>query len=74
MLNKISFEDFLHIVDDTYNEHPFELRYGQTIMNTLHKIWADKYNQIVATEDDCYYDDGIVKNTLIVLEKSWIDQ
>lgn len=71
MSNKISFKDFLQIVDDVYNSHPFELRYGQTIMNVLYKTYLSKYNEIASTENDCYYDDGIVRITLDKLEKEW---
>ena len=72
MLNKISFEEFMTIVDETYNEHSFSWRYGQTIMNVLHKVWPEKYNKLVATENDCYYDDGMVRITLNKLEREWM--
>lgn len=71
MSNKISFQQFLGIVDNTYNEHSFRWRYGQTIMNVLHGADPFKYNEIVSTEYDCYYNDGIVKSTLTKLEKEW---
>jgi hypothetical protein len=72
MLNKIPFKDFLQLVDDTYNHYSFELRYGQTIMNVLHGANPFLYNQIVSTDSDCYYDDGIVRLTLQKLEQEWI--
>lgn len=68
----ITFKQFLNIVDDTYNEHSFHWRYGQTIMNVLHGANQAKYNEIVSTSHDCYYDDGIVKLTLTKLEQEWI--
>lgn len=71
MSNKISFKEFLDIIDNTYNDHSFTWRYGQTIMNVLHGAWAAKYNELVSTEYDCYYNDGLVKNTLEKLEKEW---
>ena len=71
MLNKISFKDFLQLVDDTYNHYSFELRYGQTIMNTLYNVWPEKYKELVASKEDCFYDDGMVKLTLYKLEQEW---
>jgi hypothetical protein len=71
MSNKISFTDFLQLVDATYNHYSFELRYGQTIMNTLHSVWPEKYKELVASKEDCFYDDGMVKLTLDKLEKEW---
>jgi len=71
MLNKISFKDFLQLVDHTYNHYSFELRYGQTIMNTLYNVWPEKYKELVASKKDCFYDDGMVKLILDKLEKEW---
>jgi hypothetical protein len=71
MSNKISFKDFLQLVDDTYNHYVFRWRYGQTIMNTLYTVWPDKYKEMIDTKEDCFYDDGIVKLTLDKLEKEW---
>jgi hypothetical protein len=71
MSNKISFKDFLQLADDTYNHYSFELRYGQTIMNTLYSVWPEKYKELVASKEDCFYDDSMVKLTLDKLEKAW---
>lgn len=71
MLNKISYKDFLQIVDDTYNENAFVFRYGQTVMNVLHKIWPEKYKQLMQINYDCFYDDGMVDITLEKLKKEW---
>lgn len=68
----ITFNEFLKIVDETYNYHSFELRYGQTIMNVLYDIWPDKYNELKGSDYDCFYDDGTVKFTLNKLEQEWI--
>jgi len=67
----ISFKEFLNIIDKTYYEYSFQWRYGQTIMNVLHGVSPKKYNEIVATDYDCYYNDGIVRFTLEKLEKEW---
>jgi cytidyltransferase-like protein len=74
MSNKISFKDFLQLVDDAYNHYSFELRYGQTIMNTLYNVWPEKYKELVASKEDCFYDDGSVKLTLDELEKTWMNK
>ena len=71
MSNKISFKDFLQLVDVTYNHYSFELRYGQTIMNTLYDVWPEKHKELLASKEDCFYDDGMVKLTLDKLEKEW---
>ena len=69
----MTFQQFLNKVDNTYNDHPFVLRYGQTIMNILYEVWPEKYKQITGGQYDCFYDDGAVKYTLDLLEKSWPD-
>jgi len=69
MSNKISFEEFLNLVDETYFDHSFSWRYSQTIMNVLHGANPIKYNELVSTENDCYYDDSIARTTLNKLEK-----
>lgn len=70
----MTFEEFLQKVDRFYNDNEFEMRYGQSLMNMLHKVWPDLYNRISGTDFDCYYDDGIVKYTLEYLEKEWDDK
>lgn len=71
MSNKLSFKEFLNLADATYNDHSFRWRYGQSIMNVLHGVWPQKYNEIVGTDHDCFYDDGTVKITLNKLEQEW---
>lgn len=62
-----SYKEYLQTVDHTYNT--FGWRYGQTIMNVLHAIYPQKYNELVMTENDCYYDDNKVPNTLKLIEE-----
>ena len=66
-----TFNEFLKTVDETYDTYSFQWRYGQTIMNVLHGANPFLYNQIVSTDNDCYYDDGIVRLTLQKLEQEW---
>ena len=66
-----SFKDFMNLVDQSYYDHSFEWRYGQTVMNVLADVWPDKYKELVATENDCFYDDRMVESTLNKLEKEW---
>ena len=69
----LSFEQFLKKVDDTYYAHPFELRYGQTVMNVLYEVWPEQHKQIIGSDYDCFYDDGTTESTLKELEKRWKD-
>ena len=69
----LSFPQFLNKVDDTYNAHPFELRYGQTVMNVLSEIWPEQSSRITGSDYDCFYDDGTTESTLKELEKRWKD-
>ena len=62
----------LTLVDTVYLDHSFEWRYGQTVMNVLADTWPDKYKELVATENDCFYDDRMVQLTLSKLEKEWM--
>lgn len=66
-----SFKDFMNLVDQSYYDHSFEWRYGQTIMNMLRDVYPDKYNELTSTENDCFYDDRMVQLTLDKLEKEW---
>lgn len=67
----ISFDEFLKKVDQAYNKYSSNMRYGQTIMNVLHDISPIKYEELVATENDCFYDDRMVNLTLAKLKKEW---
>ena len=67
----ISFKEFIMLLDQTYLEHRFNWRYGQTLMNVLHGVWPKKYNEIVASSQDCFYDDGMVEILLTKLENEW---
>lgn len=66
----MTYIEYLDLVDKTYNS--FNWRYGQTIMNVLYSVWKEKYNELLASENDCYYDDSMVSMTLDKLEKEWI--
>lgn len=67
----MTFEQFVQKVDDFYYDHSFEMRYGQSLMNILHKIWPEKYKEISGGDLDCFYDDVTVRFTLEYLEKAW---
>ena len=67
----MTFQKFLDLVNKEYDSKAFNARYGQTIMNVLHKVWPDKYNEITNIEYDCFYDDGIVPKTLAKLKEDW---
>ena len=65
----MTFDEFLTLVDQTYNN--FNWRYGQCIMNVLHAIDKNKYENLLAAEKDCYYDDSMVHITLDTLKQEW---
>lgn len=65
------FFQFLEKVNQRYDKQSFELRYGQTIMNYLHSIWPEKYNEITGSNFDCFYDDGKAQILLDKLKKEW---
>ena len=67
----LSFEQFINLVDSTYNDRPFEFRYGQTVMNTLSSVWPEKYKELSGGYYDCFYDDGTVRFTLDRLQMDW---
>lgn len=67
----LNFEQFLDLIDKNYYENEFEVRYGQTVMNTLHRVWPEKYKEISGGEYDCFYNDGIAESTLKKLKNEW---
>jgi hypothetical protein len=40
-------------------------------MNVLYSVDKTKYENLLATENDCYYDDSMVRITLDKLQKEW---
>lgn len=66
---KMIYNDFIKLVDQTSNQ--FNWRYGQSLMNVLHGVCPEKYQQITGTNNDCYYDDNKVKATIELLEINW---
>jgi hypothetical protein len=65
----MTFEEFTKLVDQTYDS--FNWRYGQCLMNVLYSVDKTKYENLLATENDCYYDDSMVRITLDKLKKEW---
>lgn len=65
----MNFNNFLTLVEEAHNNYKW--RYGQSLMNVLHSVDLSKYNELVSTEHDCYYDDRLVGQTLSLLEKEW---
>jgi hypothetical protein len=65
----MTFEEFIKLVDQTYDS--FNWRYGQCLMNVLYSVDKTKYENLLATENDCYYDDSMVRITLDKLKKEW---
>ena len=71
----MTFDQFIEKVDKAYYENEFEMRHGQVIMNVLYEVWLEKYKDITTTNNslDCFYDDGIVEQTLTHLKENWYD-
>jgi hypothetical protein len=65
----MKFLEFLHLVDRTY--HLFNWRYGQSLMNVLYSVSPNKYDDLVARGNDCYYDDSKAKDVLQKLAQEW---
>lgn len=70
----MTFEQFLSLVDATYTSNRPILRYGQTVMNVLYEARPDMHRDIVATDEDCFYDDSAVRFTLEKLERDWANE
>jgi len=65
----MSYEEFLKEIDRTSSY--FNWRYGQALMNVLHSIWPEKYEEITNLELDCYYREDMVPATLKFLKADW---
>lgn len=58
------------------NKEP-DIRKGQTLMNFLAEVWLEEYKRLSSvyyydeTNIDCFYNDGLINNTLKHLEKVW---
>lgn len=68
----MTFEQFVTMVDREF--HINQLRYGQTLMNQLYIVYPVKYVEITNTDNDCFYDDAIVRFTLKKLEQEWASE
>jgi hypothetical protein len=58
-------------------ELPFKqefIRNGQCLMISLSKVSMDLYKKITSTENDCFYVDGKIPNTLKWLKENWMRQ
>ena len=65
----MTYQEFVKLVDQTSNN--FNWRYGQSLMNVLHGVWPEKYNQIVDSDNDPYYSDDTVPKVLQLLKQDW---
>ena len=65
----MKYEQFRKTVDQTSAN--FSWRYGQSLMNILHTIWPEKYEELINLELDCYYREDIVPATLKFLKGDW---
>lgn len=73
----MTFKKFLHNIDNIYAEQGDKpkserLRYGQIIMNELHKVWPEKYQRITGSDKDPFYShDKKAYDFLYHLEEAW---
>lgn len=66
----MTFDQFLDKIDDTYYSND-EMRYGQSLMNTLWIVWPEKYKEIIRSDLDCFYDDATMRLTIKHLQQEW---
>jgi hypothetical protein len=65
----MKYDEFIKTVDQTSAN--FSWRYGQALMNVLHSVWPEKYEEINNLELDCYYREDLVPTTLKFLKGDW---
>jgi hypothetical protein len=65
----MKYDEFIKTVDQTSAN--FSWRYGQALMNVLHSVWPEKYNEITESEFDPYYTDKYVPYILNILKENW---
>jgi len=68
-MKTITYSDFRNKVDNDLKR--YNLRYGQTVMNTLSEVWPEKSKQLTSSEWDCFYNDNKAEILLNYLEKIW---
>ncbi len=65
----MKYDEFIKMVDQTSAN--FSWRYGQALMNVLHSVWPEKYEEITNLELDCYYREDLVPAALKFLKGDW---
>jgi len=65
----MKYDEFIKTVDQTSTN--FNWRYGQALMNILHGLWPEKYNEITSSDIDPYYLDDNVNKVLDILKNNW---
>ena len=65
----MTYSDFRNKIDHDLKR--YDLRYGQTVMNTLSEVWPDKHRELISTDLDCFYNENKTDTTLSYLEKVW---
>lgn len=68
-MKTMPYNEFVELVNQTAIN--FDWRYGQSLMNVLYDTWPEKYNEILGSNKDCYYNDTLFKDTLDYLQKVW---
>lgn len=65
----MNYKEFIDLIEEAHNTFPW--RYGQTVMNVLNAVCPRTYSKIAMTENDCYYEDKKVPETLKAIRKEW---
>jgi len=65
----MNYEQFVKTVDQVSAN--FSWRYGQALMNVLHSVWPEKYEELTNLELDCYSREDLVPATLKFLKGDW---
>jgi len=66
----ITFQEFKEKWNDGEDRDIYE-RKGQYLMNSLYVFWPEEYKRITGTNNDCFYNDSLIPNTLKHLEEVW---
>lgn len=70
-MSKLTDKEWIELTNLTlnfYKRHE-SIRMGQSYMNALHKIKPKLYEEITATDNDCFYNDDLIINFMDFLNE-----
>ncbi len=79
--DNMTFEEFeAKYFKEVLDNKPKDIRPGQALMNYLHEVWPEKYNEISSMDNaelkentDCFYNDRKIPACLKHLREKWED-